>query len=57
MLIRDIVREGYEADLIPSTRHTCNENGLGDPPSTEEFPNLLKDEGYIATQMKLKSSK
>ena len=50
MLIRDIVREGYEADLIQKVQDILvMKMDSGDSLSTEEFQNLLKDEGYIAT--------
>jgi len=50
MLIRDIIREGYEADLISKVQDILvMKMDSGDSLSTEEFQNLLKDEGYIAT--------
>ena len=49
MLIRDIIREGYEADLIQKVQDILvMKMDLVIPHPTEELPNLLKDEGYIA---------
>jgi len=50
MLIRDIIREGYEADLIQKVQDILvMKMDSGESLPTEEFKNILKDEGFIAT--------
>lgn len=50
MLIRDIIREGYEADLIQKVQDILVMRMDSDESlSTEEFKQLLSDEGYVAT--------
>ena len=50
MLIRDIIREGYEADLIQKVQDILvMRMDSGESLPTEEFKNILKDEGFIAT--------
>ena len=50
MLIRDIIREGYEADLIQKVQDILVMKMDSDESlSTNEFKSILSDEGYVAT--------
>ena len=51
MLIRDIIREGYESDLIQKVQDilVMKMDDSDEILSTEEFKSILKDEGFIAT--------